>query len=895
MKKFRMYFGILTSVIILSGIVSFPFTSLAAKTNGELERITEEVDPAKPVADELILAVIGDYGGCGVGNCEGEQQVADMVHSWNPDYILTVGDNTYQRGLPEEVEKAQEAYIEDIKAGKFFPIMGNHDYGNGCTMESVQPSIDKFGVPVSYVAGFGNGLVDFVNPDANCNKSTGNQMPPIYNAYKNTIDNSQAEWVIVGEHQPVYSSGKAGNNFDRSWVMSQGVDLILAGHDHHAEHIETKDGYNIVISGNGGNGTTPIFSPVDGSLFRDDKNLGAVRLTVRKEELKVEYLTLSGKDKYDFTLKKDKVTGKAYIADRMEWVDPNPNPGVKPVPNKYSVSMDFDNTTAPDGLSYQNYQDGPVSEITIDGRNALQLEKNPMGGGNHAYLFVDDESILGGPYHAKVTMEYRSTKAGSFSLQYESTDSGSAYQKSQSITITDAEINQWKTATIEIPDIKFTNRQNNGADMRLLAANNLPLLIGSMKIEIVPDEPAKFVSMDFDSEPNGLTWIPYESGPAQEIIIDGRTVLQVDKNPFNQGNNLYLSVDDRYIYGGPYNSRATIEYRSPVAGTFTLQYESAETGAAYQPAQKVTIKEEDINKWQTVTIDMPQAKFTNRQNGHADLRIVGAKNLPFIIGSMKIEIVDENSESNRLAMEAVVKAEELAGAELYEQEKIDAVVEAVNYAWALIEELEDVEKKVELQGRLNIVSDEVYQAQEVLNLKLAKEAVDQAEQSPSEESVEKAQQAIDKLTDNTDKNTLFDRLLIVKTIIQAERVINTLLDSRLDSVEEIDNAIVILDTANKLVDEIPNNQRGILTEKLQKAENKIADEMKTILGQKNNGKPERLKVTWLNLLITNTINQLDGQEKTDVNKIYESIMKIVKEHSTGKEVREAIETLISKQ
>ncbi len=892
MKKFKRYFGILTSVIILSSTVNFPFTSFAAETNGGLERITEEVDPAKPVEDELVLAVIGDYGGCGVGNCEGEQQVADMVHSWNPDSILTVGDNTYQRGLPEEVEKAQEAYIEDIKAGKFFPIMGNHDYGNGCTMESVQPSIDKFGVPVSYVAGFGNGLVDFVNPDANCNKSTGDQMPPIYDAYKNTVDNSQAEWVIVGEHQPVYSSGKAGNNFDRSWVMTPGVDLILAGHDHHAEHIETKDGYNIVISGNGGNGNTPIFSPVDGSLFRDDENLGAVRLTVRKDELKVEYLTLSGEDQYDFTLKKDKATGKAYIADRMEWVDPNPNPGGSPVPNKNSVSMDFDESTVPDGLSYQNYQDGPVSEVNIDGRNALQLEKNPMGGGNHAYLFVDDESILGGPYHAKATIEYRSPKAGSFSLQYESADSGSAYQNSQAITIANDEINQWKTATIEIPDIKFTNRQNNGADMRLLAASNLPLLVGSMKIEIVPDEPAKFVSMDFSGEPNGLTWIPYESGPAHEIIIDGRTVLQVDKNLFNQGNNLYLSVDDRYIYGGPYNSRATIEYRSPVAGTFTLQYESAETGAAYQPAQKVTIKEEDINKWQTVTIDMPEAKFTNRQNGHADLRIVGAKNLPFIIGSMKIETGDANSESNRLAMEAVVKAEELAGAGLDQQEKIDAVVEAVNHAGALIEKLEDGEKKVELQGRLTIVSAKVNQAQEVLHLKLAKEAVEQAEQSPSEESVEKAEQAIDKLPDGTDKNTLFERLFLVKSILQAERVINTLLDSRLESAAEVDHAIVTLETAKKLVEEIPTNQRGLLTENLQKAENKIVAEIKSILGQKNNGKPERLKETWLNLLITNTINQLDGQAKTDVNAIHQSIMKIVKEHTTGKEVREAIEKII---
>ena len=59
MNKRKKYFAILTIVIILSGTFHFPFTSLAAETNGELERITEEIDPTKPVEDELILAVIG--------------------------------------------------------------------------------------------------------------------------------------------------------------------------------------------------------------------------------------------------------------------------------------------------------------------------------------------------------------------------------------------------------------------------------------------------------------------------------------------------------------------------------------------------------------------------------------------------------------------------------------------------------------------------------------------------------------------------------------------------------------------------------------------------------------------------------------------------------------------
>ena len=231
--------------------------------------------------------------------------------------------------------------------------------------------------------------------------------------------------------------------------------------------------------------------------------------------------------------------------------------------------------------------------------------------------------------------------------------------------------------------------------MRILAGNNLPLLIESITFEIVKDEPlVDHVSMDFLDEPNGLDWIPYESGPAHEITIDGRTALQVDKNPFNQGNNLYLSVDDRYIYGGPYNVRATVEYRSPVAGSFTLQYESAETGAAYQAAEKVTISEEDIDQWQTAIIDLPQAMFTNRQNGNADFRIVGANNLPYIIGSMKLEIVKEESdESYQRAEEAVAAAENLVNQTLDLQETINAATEAMNQAKAAVEELEDSENK----------------------------------------------------------------------------------------------------------------------------------------------------------------------------------------------------------
>ncbi|MCW3845203.1 metallophosphoesterase [Micromonospora yasonensis] len=645
----------LTSVAAL--VLSVGLSTLAGAAGGELQRITPPVDPNSPPQDRLVLAVIGDYGGCGVDRtCAEEYQVADMVHSWNPAAIFTTGDNTYQQGLPEEVVKAQAPYKADIDAGRMFPIMGNHDYGNGCSPESVQPSLDYFKVPAAFVAGFGNGLLDFVNPDANCQTATGTANPPIYDTYRNTLTNSSAAWKVVGGHQPIYSSGKAGNNLDRSWLMTPGVDLILAGHDHHAEHIETADGYHIAISGNGGAGLTPLFSVAPGSKFRDATHFGAMRLTVTPDSLKAEYLSLPGTVDYYFLLKKD-TQGRAYLAERSNWVDPDPDPGGSPIPNKYTVSFDLAADKV-DGLTYKNYEDGPFVTTEVDGRRALELQKNPFGGANQLYMFVDDAAISGGPYQVKASISYRSPATGSFAVQYDSQQSGSAYQRSTAVTIGADQVNQWQTATIDIPDIRFTNRQNGGADLRLNALANLPLAISAVRIDVVPAAPpATRVAMDFSGEPDGLTWIPYESGPAHEIVVDGRRALQIDRNTFNSGNNLYLAVDDRYITGGPYDATATIEYRSPVAGSFVLQYDSGATGSAYQSTTRVSITAAMVDTWQTVTLDLRQVLFRNRQNGNADMRIVGANNLPLVIGSMSVQLADNPAQLLKAAQAAVTAAE----------------------------------------------------------------------------------------------------------------------------------------------------------------------------------------------------------------------------------------------
>ncbi|MFL5732386.1 MAG: hypothetical protein ACJ78Q_04225 [Chloroflexia bacterium] len=54
---------------------------------------------ASPSAN-LTFAVIGDYGAASYPE---EGQVAAMIHSWNPDLVITVGDNNYEDGFADDI------------------------------------------------------------------------------------------------------------------------------------------------------------------------------------------------------------------------------------------------------------------------------------------------------------------------------------------------------------------------------------------------------------------------------------------------------------------------------------------------------------------------------------------------------------------------------------------------------------------------------------------------------------------------------------------------------------------------------------------------------------------------------------------------------------------------
>src|ERR1051326_1912971 len=102
----------------------------------------------------VVIATIGDYG----SGSSYAGAVADLVKSWNPDFVLSLGDNNY--GDTNYIDTAIGQFYHDFiypyvgnygagaSSNRFFPVLGNHDWGYPFpTFEFVQFYLDYFQLP----------------------------------------------------------------------------------------------------------------------------------------------------------------------------------------------------------------------------------------------------------------------------------------------------------------------------------------------------------------------------------------------------------------------------------------------------------------------------------------------------------------------------------------------------------------------------------------------------------------------------------------------------------------------------------------------------------------------------------------------------------------------------
>ncbi len=251
--------------------------------------------------DKLIFAVIGDFGEAG----QPETDVANLVKSWNPGFIVTTGDNNYPNGAVSTIDQNIGQYYHDYifkyngKFGsgsainRFFPALGNHDWdqNNGRQQELyfTLPGNERY-------YDFIQGPIHFYVLNSNPTEPDGISVESKQAKWlKSSLAVSTSKFDIVVLHHPPYSSGRHGSSKEMQWPYKLwGADAVLAGHDHTYERL-TVDGMPYFVNGIGGGQPLYYFAAtLSESKVRYNADYGAMRVEASDQFLKFQTYTRTG-------------------------------------------------------------------------------------------------------------------------------------------------------------------------------------------------------------------------------------------------------------------------------------------------------------------------------------------------------------------------------------------------------------------------------------------------------------------------------------------------------------------------------------------------------------------------------------------------------------------------
>jgi tartrate-resistant acid phosphatase type 5 len=249
------------------------------------------------------MAVIGDYGQAGPA----EAAVAELVGGWSPELVITLGDNNYDHGaastLDENVGQYYHAFIspylgklgQGAQENRFFPSLGNHDWRT----PDARPYLEYFTLP-------GNeryyevvwGPLHLFALDSDPHEPDGNDVGSVQARWlRERLAASTSPWQLVYMHHPPYSSGDHGSSEFMRWPFAEwGVDVVLAGHDHHYERLE-RDGIVYIVNGLGGNPERyELRKALPGSEVRFNAEHGAMLVEATPERLELRFFTAAGRE-----------------------------------------------------------------------------------------------------------------------------------------------------------------------------------------------------------------------------------------------------------------------------------------------------------------------------------------------------------------------------------------------------------------------------------------------------------------------------------------------------------------------------------------------------------------------------------------------------------------------
>jgi hypothetical protein len=263
--------------------------------------VTPPPAPTPPPATVRIAAV-GDFG---EDNTE-EKQVSDLIKSWKPDHVITLGDNNYQSGEAVTIDRNIGKYYAEFignyvgmfgpgsATNRFWPVPGNHDW----VQRDLKPYLQYFTLPNNeryYDVDLG--LVHLWAMDSDENEPDGNKATSTQGKWLQArLPGSKACYDLVFFHYPPHSTGDHGDNPVMDWPFETwGAEAVLSGHDHDYERFQIGNiPYFVNGMGGAGNYTFSRAQPPE-SKFRVGTGHGAMLITATPTSITYEFWTHDGK------------------------------------------------------------------------------------------------------------------------------------------------------------------------------------------------------------------------------------------------------------------------------------------------------------------------------------------------------------------------------------------------------------------------------------------------------------------------------------------------------------------------------------------------------------------------------------------------------------------------
>ena len=274
--------------------------------NGDGDGGTSTMDP-------FVFAVIGDYG----NNSDEEGEVAELVKSWSPEFVITLGDNNYSDGELETIEENIGQYYcefiynpdapEDLRCNgpaaqeevnRFFPSLGNHDVRE----ENGEPYLQYFTLPGNernYDFEWGPiqfFVIDSTPEDEDLECCDSDQAIWL----REGLENSNAAFKLVYFHHSPYSTGDHGSDEDMQWPFEEwGAHAVMSGHEHIYQRIHKKTNLDFPYFVCGVSGKSDEDCGKEDLEDEDDFNVlcidgvhGAMKVLVTENDLTFQFLTI---------------------------------------------------------------------------------------------------------------------------------------------------------------------------------------------------------------------------------------------------------------------------------------------------------------------------------------------------------------------------------------------------------------------------------------------------------------------------------------------------------------------------------------------------------------------------------------------------------------------------